>query len=292
QPGTYRSASLALATGTKVRLRIRTGREQEYGSDFVAVKTTPPIDSVTWRVAANKVLLYVHAHDDTRQARYYRWTYDQTWEYTSVFQSFWELRDGKMQPRTEDVYHCWGSQSSNTLRIFSTRRLEQDVVSAYPLTTLESIYKQLLLKYSVIVQQRALSAEEYAYWEAVGKSTEQIGGLYDPLPTQVKGNVRNLSDPDEVVLGYVGAQAVTQKRIFISKQDLPASITTWQAPNGFEPEPCMLLAVSPRTNLVTFFRGGKFQPIEQLPDGGYTYSMNECVDCRLNGTNVKPDFWP
>ncbi|WP_165370600.1 DUF4249 domain-containing protein, partial [Hymenobacter persicinus] len=48
QPGTYRSASLALATGTKVRLRIRTGREQEYGSDFVAVKTTPPIDSVTW----------------------------------------------------------------------------------------------------------------------------------------------------------------------------------------------------------------------------------------------------
>jgi hypothetical protein len=54
----------------------------------------------------------------------------------------------------------------------------------------------------------------------------------------------------------------------------------------------MLLAVSPRTNFVTFFRGGKFQPIEQLPDGGYTYSMNECVDCRLNGTNVKPDFWP
>jgi hypothetical protein len=297
QPGTYRSANLTLPTGTKVRLRIRTGREQEYGSDFVAVKTTPPIDSVTWRVAANKVLLYVHAHDDTRQARYYRWTYDETWQFRSAFDSYWELKNGRMQLRTEDIFNCWGNESSSTVRLTNTLKLDQDVVSAYPLTFLLSTSKKLPIKYSILVRQYALTAEEYAYWEEIRKTTENIGGLYDPLPTQVTGNVHNLSDPDEVVLGFVGAQSVTQQRIFIDNKQLPQIMPTWRAITGYEPDVCGL-AVYPsgasKVPLLTFFKNTMFTPVDQIDNSGqvFSYSHTECVDCRVRGTNVKPAFWP
>ncbi|RYU79695.1 DUF4249 domain-containing protein, partial [Hymenobacter persicinus] len=298
QPGTYRSASLALATGTKVRLRIRTGREQEYGSDFVAVKTTPPIDSVTWKAETDRVQIYTHAHDDTKQSRYYRWTYDETWQFRSAFDSYYELKDGRIQLRTEDIFTCWGNESSSSVRLTNTLKLDQDVVSAYPLTFLLSTSKKLPIKYSILVRQYALTPEEYAYWEEIRKTTENIGGLYDPLPTQVTGNVHNLSDPDEVVLGFVGAQSVTQQRIFIDNKQLPQIMPTWRAITGYEAEVCGFTVYPPPLGppplpVNVFFRDGTFVPIDEIsPQRSYTYSTAECVDCRKRGTNVKPSFWP
>ncbi|SNC75176.1 protein of unknown function [Hymenobacter gelipurpurascens] len=304
--GTYTSAALTLPAGKAVRLHFTTVGGREYASDFTPVKTTPAIDSVTWRARQEGVQIYVNAHDDTQQSRYYRWTYDETWEFTSGFLSVIKYDRGNMVYRTasEDIYHCWSSAVSTAIKLGTTTKLGQDVVSQQPITLLPPNSTKLRYKYSILVKQYAQTLEEYQYWEALRKNTENIGTLFDPLPTQTVGNVHNLANKSEVVIGFVGAQSVTEKRIFIDEARLPHD---WTYITGYEN--CIVPdtmerpftgggAAVPLTQQqkIDFFKAGVDIPIDEYVRPGtstvnYLYSTAECVDCRRRGTNVRPSFW-
>ncbi|MCA8831453.1 DUF4249 domain-containing protein [Hymenobacter pini] len=309
-PGTYTSGYLRFDAGKRVRLRFTTAAQRDYASDYTEIKNTPAIDAVSWEVVqqgANPgVRLFVDTHDETGAARYYRWEYEETWAFTSSHRSYYKYENKKIVPRTEDIYHCWGNEPSSAIKLFSTLKLQQDRVSHYQLLALPSTSKKLQNKYSILVKQYALTAEEYAYWDQLRKNTETLGTLYDPLPSQSVGNIHCLTDPDEPVLGFVGAQSMTQQRIFIDYGQLPR---TWVYITGYES--CFPAGQMPLDKgeypkntyptpeqVIDFFRGGLFIPIEDLqqdPDSKdriYTYQSADCVDCRRRGSNIKPSFWP
>ncbi|WP_170934802.1 DUF4249 domain-containing protein [Hymenobacter gelipurpurascens] len=302
--GIYKSAVLALPAGKQVRLRFSTAGGREYVSDFTSAKATPPIDSITWRPTTQGLQIYVNAHDETQQARYYRWTYDETWQFTSAYQSVLEFRNGVFLPRQEDIFHCWGTEQPSAIKVGTTVKLGQDVVAQQPLALLPQNSVKLRYKYSILVKQYALSPEEYQYWESLRKNTENIGTLFDPLPTQLTGNVHAVLDPAEQVIGFVGAQSVTEKRIFIAKTELPAS---WKFATGYEtclldtiPRPSAPAIPPPPTEaqVLEFFQGGAPFPVDVFKISGdpnnrnyYLFSSPDCVDCRKRGTNVRPSFW-
>ena len=135
-----------------------------------------------------------------------------------------------------------------------------------------------------------------------GKNTENIGSLFDPLPTQLTGNVHCVTDVSEAVIGYVGVRSETEKRIFVNDDELP---NTWN-PKSTGYEACSPLdtikidgiAYKTIEDVVAYFSSGHSLPISPVsePMGpptllGYTYSSIECLDCRLRGTNIMPDFW-
>jgi hypothetical protein len=37
--------------------------------------------------------------------------------------------------------------------------------------------------------------------------------------------------------------------------------------------------------------GQGYMLVGQVQGGRYQLSIESCIDCRLTGTNVKPDFW-
>src|SRR5687768_9005299 len=82
--GRYSIDQLPITDALKYRLRIRTKDAKEYVSEFVEVKNTPVIDSISWR-RNNGVEMFVHAHDPQNSTRYYKWDYDETWEFESTF---------------------------------------------------------------------------------------------------------------------------------------------------------------------------------------------------------------
>ncbi|WP_180754427.1 DUF4249 domain-containing protein [Hymenobacter sp. DG01] len=302
--GTYTSAALALRPGTRVRLHLTTADQKEYVSEFAAARSTPPIDSVSWQAGSSGVQLYVNAHDDSRQSRYYRWSYEETWEFTSAANSVLEYQNGRLVDRKEDIYHCWASETSTTIKLGTTARLSQDVVSRQPLTLLPPTSGKLRFKYSILVKQYALTAEEYTYWELLRKNTEDIGTLFDPLPSELTGNIRCLTDAGEKVLGFVGVQSVTEKRLFITPEQLPGD---WRFRTGYEG--CYPLDTIPQftttptsgpqpspEQVIDFFRTGIAIPVNVLykrgnPTPYYLYETVECIDCRRRGTNVRPRFW-
>lgn len=288
--GTYTSDNLTLSPAKKYRLHLTTRTGQEYASDFVPVKTTPPIDTVAWATADNELTLSVSSHDASRATQYYRWEYVETWEISSPLIPTIEYVANRIRPITVPYPSlCWSTSVGSAIQLATTTALSQDIVTNYVLRRLPSTSPQLLRKYSILVRQHALTKEEHTYWDLLRKNTESIGTLFDPQPSQLTGNVHCLSAPAELALGYVGAHSLAEKRIFISRSQLPKR---WTPFTGYES------CLPPDTvfaNDVGAFSLNHLLPINAEYRGGgligYSAASRDCIDCRTRGTAVRPSFW-
>ncbi|WP_242920594.1 DUF4249 domain-containing protein [Pontibacter liquoris] len=295
EAGTYTLNSLDLNLAGMYRLLVRTTDRKEYASDYVPVKQTPPIDEITWTAEDNTLQFYVSTHDPAQNARYYRWEYEGTWEYTAAFNSSLKYDAGSRQivlrPESESLYRCWRTDASHEIKLATSVRLSEDVIHQFPVMALPPRSEELRFKYSLLVKQYSLTKEAYQYWEALKKNTESIGTLFDPLPTQLTGNIHCLTAPDEPVIGYVGASTVQEKRIFVSREQLPQGwLVTYPT--------CIMDTIKVEEVPAYFEKSHSYLPVGALyaPVGppvliGYLIAQNKCVDCRLRGTNVKPAFW-
>ena len=303
--GTYTSAALVLDPARQYQLRLTTSQGRAYASDLAPVTPTPPIDSLTWRpTSQGGVQIYLSAHAANLAARYYRWDYDETWQFNSVYKSEIEYVPSTntivRRPETHQVFTCWRTESSTTILQGNTTQLSQNTLASFPLLTVPPSIK-IHFGYSLLVRQVAQSPAEYEYWERLRKNTEALGTVNDPLPARVTGNVHALADPAEAVLGYVGVHAVTEKRFFINASQLPPPrpSSTLYNPDYVS---CVKLDTSGVATMLARCKLGGVTPVNTIPAAalfdttvpllGYVYSSTDCVDCRQHGTNVKPSFWP
>lgn len=285
--GTYTSAALTLTQGRRYRLHFTTTAGQEYASGYTEAKVTPEIDGLSWTVVPNGLELNVSTHDDTQNSRYYRWSCEETWLFRTPLVSTLEYVNDSLVPRQQDISACWGFEATSGIRLFNTTRLSQDVVADYPVQQLPSTSVKLGIRYTILVKQRAQTVEEYRYWEALRKNTEELGTLFDPLPSQLTGNVRCLTDPAAVALGFVGAYSITEKRLFVGRNELPAS---WRAITGYEE--CREPDTANIGYLALYFGpNGQFVPLHRIGRTSYAAGLKNCADCRLRGTNVQPSYW-
>jgi hypothetical protein len=301
--GTYISAPLGLDPSSSYQLRLTTAAGHTYASDPSPVKNAPPIDAVHWRYENEGVQVYADAHDATSKTTYYRWAIQQTWLFTTPYEAILEYSPKlhKVVLSKHDIYHCWLSNNTSPILQTNTARLSQDVVKDFPLIFLPASSEQLRFKYSVLVQLLAQSKDEYDYLETLKKNTESIGTINDPLPTQLTGNVHNLADASEPVLGYVGVHSVSEQRIFIARLDVP-QLKNVISQTGYDNTCSSISDKLPGPSQdytgifsdTTYFRVYGYDIDTNSPNPtikGYLGSTVKCVDCRLRGTNVKPVFW-
>lgn len=277
----------------KYRLHIITSNSKEYVSGFGRVTLSPAIDSISWSITDDLgVQLYVSAHNTESTQGYYRWTFDETWLYTSAFQSTYtyNVQSRSAEVRTDDIYNCWRTSKSSDVLIESTTRLSKNQVSEYPITYLKQNDERVRYKYSILVKQYSITQEAFSYWQQVKKTTEDLGTLFGPLPSQVSGNFKSIFDPAEAVIGYFAIGSVASSRIFIPRQELIAP-TVYDTPyQGCETYEIFLQDVPNFSGSYLLTYG------IPNPNGpgiiGFYYGVASCVDCRLSGgVNVKPDFW-
>ncbi len=287
--GVYEAAQTSFDPDRQYRLYIRTSANKEYVSDYVAYKTTPPIDSINWKRNSDGVQLYVNTHDDQNKTIYYRWDYDETWEYHSAFYSNLDYKNHAIVRRDPNVniFYCWGNDNSTRILLGSSAKLVKDVIFMSPVTLIPNASEMLSVRYSIQMRQYALSDKGYQYWQNIQKNTENLGSIFDPQPSEITGNIHSLSNPSELVIGYISAGTVQSKRIFISNSD----VGSWGFNSGCE----QYFVPNIRDSLEFFLGPGANSPINEAmsPTGapGYNYASIGCIDCRLRGTNVKPTFW-
>jgi hypothetical protein len=304
-PGFYRSDSVVLAPGRyQLRIALSGNTPATYQSDLVPLKATPAIDNLSWRLRSNQLQVLLNTHDASQQTRYYRWKFIETWEFNSAYNSALEYNPAtrQIQARTTPIYTCWRTEQPTTVKQATTAQLSQDALVDQDVLDMSDRAERLKIRYSVLVTQYAETAEEFAYYEQLRKNTEAVGTVNDPLPVQLTGNVhRTGSATTEPVLGFVGAHTVQQKRLFISRADLPfASNWAFESPyTSCKLEPEILSDYRPPLrfpNTLTF-ASPNYVPvyIYANPDtgvlDGYYGSTRECVDCRARGSITKPSFW-
>lgn len=293
-PGTYAGGPFWLDKSQQYRLSISTNDGKSYASDYVDIKTTPAIDSISWVRTSDGLQIYANTHDPQNSTLYYAWNYQETWEFYSAFYSGW-IYTGSKNPDSimirryngDSLYRCWQSYTSSNIIIGSSAKLKEDLISLYPLIFIPDDSWKLQKRYSVLVKQRALNKGAYDYMENMKKNSEQLGSIFDPLPSTSNGNVHCISDPREMVLGYVYSSTSVQKRIFIERSQVP----DWRYRFLCE-------EVSIKNNpdsLADAFGGNGYLPTSEEGNGRfidrYKGATEFCVDCRLRGIHEKPDFW-
>ena len=289
--GFYFSAPLNINPAENYRLHIFTSNGREYASDYVPVKQTPPIDSVSWTLDQNTgVNIYVNTHDATGSSQYYRWQYVETWEHRPKYSSDLiydaSIRNVRLRQPYEQIYRCWNVNTSGEIIIASTAGLSSDVVYQKQLTNIPYGSTKINRVYSILVTQYALTKEAYEYWDNLKKNTEDLGSIFDPQPFADYGNMHSITDPTEPVLGYISACSASEQRIYIDWSQV-----AWPFPT----QTCEDTTVAPAL-IDSVFSRSYYIPIDYVlsPPGAVFGSSAECVDCRLTGggTTVKPSYMP
>jgi Domain of unknown function (DUF4249) len=270
------------------RLSITT-KGEDIVSEFVDVIKNSPIDSLTWKADNERFSIFVNSHDFSEGKKYYRYTYEETHQYSAKFFSGYKLVNGEAIYRTPDewMFTCWITKPIGGILLASTENFSQNIISEFQILKIQRGDRRLWQKYSVLVQQISVDKKTYTYWEELRKMTESLGGLFDPLPYQVKGNLESVSNPDKTVIGYFSAGEVFEKRVVVSINELPRNYSGVLQSSCTESNVKIadMHTLVPASDILTYAEMmGPFVV-------GYFYSTPSCTDCRLEGgTNVRPDF--
>jgi hypothetical protein len=300
--GLYTNNQLTLNNAVRYRLHIRTTDGKEYASDYTPVKYTPPVDSITWQRENDGLRIYANARDPQNATKYYQWKYEETWEIHSAFYtSIKYIRD---TVRTYDVidlvyrlpdknpdttlYKCWNTLNSSTLILGSTEKLTTDLVYL-PVQYIEPHSEKLSVLYSINLRQYAISHDNYLFLQKMKKNTEELGTIFDPQPSEISGNVHCLTDPDELVIGFIEVTEEQVKRAFIYNSQVPG----W----GYDPG-CVQVIIDNNLDSIKRHASDLYPTLPNSTDpfGGilkfYATNDKNCMNCTFRGVHQRPDFWP
>jgi hypothetical protein len=295
-PGVYKTPYFAGVIGNKYTLSFTTAAGKAYVSAPVEMRNPPAIEKMYATYPARVggetgVQIFLNSANGNKKTNYYRWEYEDTYEIKTPFPSkFVWLGGNNLTLRLQQVDNCWASTLSKNVYVQSTVGLSQDQVVGFPIKFIPSISQELVIKYSILVKQYALSEQSYFYWKQLRELNEQQGSLYDKQPGNVSGNITPINS-NEHVRGFFDASGMTTRRLFLTPKDF--------AESGFEPALYYSSCVeSPPIEL----------PIEKLGEAMSSNALliydatgpgpntvlllrKACCDCTPLGTSLKPSFW-
>jgi hypothetical protein len=286
--GVYTHPNLNLTVGNEYRLRIK-ANGKEYLSEWVIAKQTPPIDSITWKRDADGLTFYVTTHDPTNNSRYYKWDYDETWQINAYYYAQYKWTGGTtivpMDP-SETPYNCWKYDRSKTIMVGSSAQLTNDVINEFPAYHIPLGSEKVSARYSVLVKQSNLTKTAYEYLTLMKKNTEMLGSIFDPQPSELRGNISNVADPNEIVIGYVIASTISEKRIFVTSIE-----ANWSYLQN-----CPYIIVPNNKDSIARYVPAylPWSAVEIAPGviSEYYMAYPPCVDCTKRGGSLsKPSYW-
>lgn len=276
-----------------------------YQSEFQTILDSPEIDEVNYKEREDGISIHVSTYGGKNHSCYYMWSCEEDWEFHSDFDFVrisqgiclydgdkYVLRNNYENP----YYYCWGHSNSNGIHIYNAESLSDNSLREVELYRIPISDIRISYIYSVLVKQWSLDKNAYLYFETMKKQTEENDGLFAPMPADIKGNIKCISNPEIQVRGYVLASNVKTKRIFVYASDfqsITSEYTNCSFRHGFDDaktNPIWTVAwrseISNAGAIVYTERG-------EMELQSIKYSK-ECVDCRQTegATKKRPDFWP
>ena len=266
---------------------------KHYRSAFVEPVNTPAIDSVSWSLNGdNSIDIMVSTHSLDNQTLYCLWDYKEDWEIRSRYRA--NLR---YDPITKTVipqsltgdnrYYCWASDHSKSLLLASSEKYSDAIIKDHKIHTLKPGNSRYSYLYSILVSQYGLDREASIYFNNLQRNIDDSGSLFAPQPSEITGNIRCISDPDEIAIGYVFASKAATSRIYIPMAELGLD----------EYEDRVRCEQSSDFNSVEEAYMFGYEITSEISSGRYNYITRSCVDCMARGMfgntkKTKPDFWP
>ena len=152
---------------------------------------------------------------------YLRWDVDEAY--------YWDLTffPNPFNQPPPDCY-VFGFPDPERITLLNGDLIGNSVTSSLQVVAERVIDESFLSRHYFNVRQVSISKSAYEYWRKVRELVNNKGSVFDSPPAPIYGNISNLDDEEEVVLGYFEVARVAQTRIYTTRADVPF----------FEPEVC------------------------------------------------------
>ena len=291
-----------LSQETLYALRVELDGEV-YQSDFSSIIDSPEIDEVTYKEHEDGISIHLTTHANLEESRYYMWGYEEDWEFHAdldlhVLQNGTFIYDNYKYTfddfGTNPYYYCWSHRNSYNIFLHSTNDLQENTIKDKELLRIPTDDIRISYIYSILVKQWSLTPEAYTYYHTLESMTENSGGLFQVMPSELRGNVSCISNPDIKVRGYIISSNVKTKRIFIYASEFETLVPTYENCSfAFPPNPLYLgWELSWRDQINN--KGSVVLTYSDKIDANSLLYSSTCVDCRqtAGATKKRPDFWP
>lgn len=201
------------------------------------------------------------------EVNYYIWS----------FQEDWVINRGLLKD-------CWGHDAIRDQVFVSSASFQNGEVRNYPMYNIAAYDRKFSSLYRVKVTQRLISKEAYEYRRMVKKLSSEMGGLFTPQPSEIKGNITCISSPGKKAIGFVEVVGnVSTATLYIASNDIVRPEID---------EFCSIIAPEIIKDMgysdLDLIRMG-YLP---WPDGMGAWIEAGCISCEVNGGDgIKPDDW-
>lgn len=311
-PGFYVTDSLKfkVIVGNSYKLKIKTKNGDTYESDDCKMLPASTIDRVYYE---RKVITDVNdeliegiqffVDGKAGSDSYVRWLYEEVWKFAVPYPQYVTFVDNEKKDSMELVsispqnVYCWKKSESQEIEVHSLGNQSSSLLQGKNVCFIPTgINDKFNIKYSINIKQLSISREEYNYLNKLKESTEDVDDLFGSQPYSVQGNIKNIENADEPVLGYFQMGAVSSKRVFVS----------WQDAMDLGLQNVIVLESCPTDTI--YIDGDNFKDLysiyeyfvlngelvlhdrELLPTG-LILTEPQCADCRLTGSPKRPEFW-
>jgi hypothetical protein len=283
-----------LIVGKAYKLQVFTPDDEVYESEYDTLLACAPIDSLSYKVEMQGtsnprinyygIRFYLDAIGSLEESRNYLWTFEETWEYISYYkiQYIWDgfnLLD--YTPQLHGFKICYLTDRLKNFLVGSTSLMGRNEISQLPLHFVSNQTPRLQEQYSLLVTQHSLSDAAFLYWDRIRAQSVESGGLFETQPSRTTGNISNINDPEEKVLGNFFVSQVQQKRITVTEAfDFPLAV--FDCPLDTTRD----IAIFGKAYYIMWSTSiwGRGPP--------YAYSFKECHDCTFRGgVTTKPEYW-
>lgn len=287
EPGRYRIKMGALDPAAQYCVEFSTQGET-YQSEYLSPSLSPEIDSIHWNKAGDgkPLEIYVSTHNEQQAEGYYMWTFQEDWEFTSNYEVHWFFNPKTYSfyyERVDPYFFCWNKDTSKKILIASTEELAENRIVNQTIHSIPCNDLRISFLYCITVEQKALSKKGYQYYKEKRILNEEMGGIFTPQPSELKGNILCTTHPEIPVIGFIEVTNTTQKRVFIE----PYGIYEHQLPE------CTTIYPPWDMTFSNMYKIGYRPVVTVASQPNPEFWVNKaCRECTELGTKNKPDFWP
>ncbi len=267
---------------------------EKYISDPMKPIVTPPILDAGYIRDEEGIEVFLNTQGN-QDADDFLWSFEETWIFRPRIRTTYIYRPdiGDVTPRTDEerIDLCYKSVRNSDVLLETSSRFEDQVVFRQTITQIPEGDERMMERYSILISQKAIGPKDVEFWETLKRNSDDLGSIFSPLPSAIRGNIHMEADPDRPVIGQVSLGVVRQQRVYIDREDILPWVST-----DDQFDDCFISQDTVFTySYKNVFTSGAVLPARPILEGfsiiGYLSAPNRCADCSLYADQKRPDFW-
>lgn len=215
--GVFETKATQGVIGRTYTLEVRIGDKKIYKSTPQIIKKPIPIDKIyteymPFKEGSNVYIggefhVFLDAIDPSTNGDYYRWNYtnfDQI-DYCLKIRSNGDSGPIAIQYRCcetcWEVNPCLGCIYLGSDQYQNGKKINKQFIGKFPYNSILPVFLQ--------IEQKSITKDNYFYWKEIDSQINNSGGIFDTPPANIQGNIYNITDPNDQVLGFFTASGVS-----------------------------------------------------------------------------------